>query len=202
MPLLKLPPLQFEYQKADKLYFYDKFMALTVLRLIPNWIKPNHITLLRFLSIPVVAYLAFYGHDQIGLIAFLASAFTDMIDGSMARNRNQITEWGKIYDPIADKMLIACMVYIIVLKYIDPWAAYLIVFLEILIVLVGWYRLRKGYRVQANRWGKIKMVLQVFGVAVLQLSIVFNLASILPLASGALYLAIAFAIVSLLTYGI
>lgn len=202
MSWLKLPPLQFEYQKAEKLFFYDRFMAATILKLFPDWIKPNHITTIRFLSIPLVAYLAYFGHNQIGLIAFLVSAFTDMIDGSMARTRNEITEWGKIYDPIADKILIGAMVFIIVLKYIDPWTAYLIVFLEFVIVVVGWYRLRKGYKVQANRWGKIKMLLQVLGVAILQFSIIFNIAAILPLASGALYLAIAFAIVSLLTYGI
>lgn len=195
--------MPFEYQKADRLFFHDRFMEKTVLRLFPDWIKPNHITIFRFISIPFVAYLAYFGLNQVGLIAFLLSAFTDVIDGSMARTRNQITEWGKIYDPIADKMLISVMVYIIVLKYIDHWAAYLIVFLEILIVAIGWYRLRKGFKVQANVWGKIKMILQVLGVAILQLSIVFDLASsTVFVASGAFYLAIAFAIVSLLTYGI
>ena len=177
-------------------------MAVTVLKLFPKWIKPNHVTIFRFLSIPVVGFLVYFEQYQIGLWAFFISAFTDMIDGSMARTRDQVTEWGKIYDPIADKILISCMVFIIVLRYIDPWTAYLIVFLEFAIVIVGWYRLRKGYKVQSNWWGKIKMILQVLGVSILLLSVVYNWAALLPLASGALYLAIAFAIVSLLTYGI
>ncbi|MCK4553539.1 hypothetical protein KAU19_01070, partial [Candidatus Parcubacteria bacterium] len=59
-----------------------------------------------------------------------------------------------------------------------------------------------GIKIQANVWGKIKMNLQVAGVVILLLSIVFNWAALLPFASGVLYLAIAFAIVSLLTYGI
>jgi len=129
-------------------------------------------------------------------------AFTDALDGSMARTRNQITEWGKIYDPLADKILIASMVFIIVLRYIDFWTAIIIIGLEIIIIFTAWIRMKKGIKIQANLWGKIKMWLQVIGVVVLLLSIIFNWAALLPFASGVLYLAIAFAIVSLLTYGI
>ena len=94
------------------------------------------------------------------------------------------------------------MVFVIVLKYIDFWTSIIIVGLEFLIIFVAWIRMRKGIKVQANIWGKIKMILQVAGVTFLLLSIVFDLAAFLPLASGVLYLAIAFAIVSLLSYGI
>lgn len=177
-------------------------MAATWLKLFPYSVKPNHITVLRFISIPIVALLMFYGRYYIGLWAFLIAAFTDAIDGSMARTRNQITQWGKVYDPVADKILIGTMVFIIVLRYIDLWTALIIVMLEIIIITVGWYRLRKGVKVQANIWGKIKMILQVAGVVVLLLAIVFDWAALIPLASGTFYLAIAFAIVSLLTYGI
>ncbi len=154
------------------------------------------------MATPFVALLMFYEHYYIGLAAFLLVAFTDAIDGSMARTRNQITDWGKIYDPLADKILIASMVFIIVLRYIDFWTAIIIIGLEIIIIFTAWIRKRNGKSVQANWWGKIKMMLQVLGVVILLLSIVFNWQSLLPLASGVLYLAIAFAIVSLLTYGI
>ena len=201
MSPLKFPPLETTFQKSDKIYLHDKLMAVTVLKLFPKWIKPNHITIIRLLTIPIVVLLVYFEQYQIGLWAFLASAFTDVIDGSMARTRDQVTEWGKVYDPVADKILISCMVFVIVLRYIDPWTAYLIVFLEFIIVAVGWYRLRKGHKVQSNWWGKTKMMLQVLGVTILLLSVVFDWAALLPLASGTLYLAIAFAVVSLLTYG-
>jgi phosphatidylglycerophosphate synthase len=94
------------------------------------------------------------------------------------------------------------MVFIIVLRYIDFWTAMIIVGLEFIIVIAAWIRKREGGEVEANIWGKIKMGLQVIGVAILLLSIIFNWGSLLPLASGTLYLAIAFAIVSLMTYGI
>ena len=116
--------------------------------------------------------------------------------------RNQITEWGKVYDPLADKILIGSMVFIIVLRYIDFWTSMIIIGLEIIIIGAAWVRKMEGRVVQSNLWGKIKMGLQVVGVSILLLSIIFNCASLIPFASGTLYLAIAFAVVSLLTYGI
>ncbi len=190
------------FEPAEEIYWHDKILAKTVLRLFPKFVLPNHITVFRFIATPAVAVLVSYEQYYIGLIAFLIVAFTDALDGAMARTRNQITEWGKIYDPLADKILIGSMVFIIVLRYIDFWTAIIIIGLEFIIILTAWVRMRIGAKVQANLWGKIKMWLQVIGVVILLLSIIFNWAALLPFASGALYLAIAFAIVSLLTYGI
>lgn len=190
------------FQKADKIYWHDRILARTILKLFPKRIYPNYLTLFRFLATPGVVWLMLTEKYYIGLIAFLLVALTDALDGAMARTRNQITDWGKIYDPVADKILIGSMVFIIVLKYLDFWTAIIIVGLEIAIILSAWQTLKSGRMVQANIWGKIKMVLQTIGVTILLLAIVFNWAALLPLASGSLYLAIAFAVVSLLTYGI
>ena len=190
------------FQPADKIHFHDKVLAKTFLRLFPKSVKPNHITVFRFLATPFLIFLMLYHHYLIGLIFFLIVAFTDALDGSMARTRNQITEWGKIYDPMADKILIGSMVFIIVLRYIDFWTAMIIISIEFIFIVSAWIRLKNKTEIQANLWGKIKMWLQVIGVVVLLISIVFNWEDLLPLASGVLYLAIAFAIVSLLTYGI
>lgn len=191
-----------DFQKADRIFWHDKIVDKIFLRFVPRWVYPNHFTLFRFLATPFVAYLMMSKQYYVGLFAFLIVAFTDALDGSLARTRNQITHWGKIYDPIADKILVGAMVFIIVFKYLDPWTAYLIIGLEIIIVFTAWIRLKLGFKVEANIWGKIKMILQVIGVAVLLLSIVFDVAELLNVANGSLYLAIAFAIVSLLTYGI
>ena len=200
--ILAYPRPSSEFQKATETQPLDKLLALTILKLIPHFVKPNHITVFRFLATPAVALLMFYGKYWVGLWAFLIAAFTDAIDGAMARTRNQITEWGKIYDPLADKILIGTMVFIIVLRYIDLWTALIIILLEFLIIGSGWVRIIKNIKVQANVWGKIKMILQVAGVVMLLLAIVFDWAAFIPLASGSFYLAIAFAIVSLLTYSI
>ena len=191
-----------DFEDAKKIFWHDKILAKTILRLFPKNVLPNHLTIFRMAMTPIVSTLMFYHHYYIGLIAFLLVAFTDALDGSMARTRNQITAWGKIYDPLADKILIGSMVFIIVLRYIDIWTSIIIIFLEVIIITSAWLKNRKGSDIEANLWGKIKMILQVLGVTTLLLAAIFNLASLLPLASGVLYLAIAFAIVSLLTNGL
>ncbi len=185
-----------------KLTIFDKILVKTICRLFPYSVTPNHVTIFRFLATPFVAILMFYHHYAIGLIAFLLVALTDAIDGALARSRNQITAWGKTYDPLADKLLIGSMVFIIVLRYIGFWTSLIVIAVEFFLIFTAWLRMRNGEKIEANVWGKIKMCLQVLGVTILLLSIIFNLAGLLPFASGAIYLAIAFAIISLFTYGI
>ena len=139
---------------------------------------------------------------DVALWFFLLVASTDALDGAMARTRGQITTWGKIYDPLADKLLIGSMVFAIVLHYIDFWAAMVIIALEALIIASAWWQKHNNRMVEANVWGKIKMILQVAGTAFLLIAVVFDLEALLPFGAGAFYLAIAFAVVSLLTYGI
>lgn len=190
------------FESADRIYWHDRVLAATILKLIPNWVYPNYITIFRFLATPVVAILMASESYKSGLFAFLIVAATDAIDGAIARTRNQITEWGKLYDPVADKILIGFMVFIIVLRYIDYWTAILIMVIEAIIIATGYIRKRMGKVVQANIWGKVKMNLQVTGVVVLLLAVIFNVERLMPFAHGTFYLAIAFAIISLFTYGI
>ena len=195
-------PLSTKIQENNKIYFFDKVLARTLIPFIPESVKPNHITMFRFLTTPLVAYLLWRESYLIGLISFILVAFTDALDGALARIRNQVTDWGKVYDPLADKILIGLVVYIIVLRYIDIYAALIIIGLEMLIIATAFVRKRRGEVVQANIWGKIKMVLQVLGVVVLLLAIAFDVESFLPFSAGVFYLAIAFGIVSLFSYGI
>jgi CDP-diacylglycerol--glycerol-3-phosphate 3-phosphatidyltransferase len=191
-----------EKSNNHRIYLHDRFLAATVLRLIPATVHPNQVTAFRFVFTPVVAYLVYQGFYVSGFIAFLVAAFSDAIDGSMARTRNQITEWGKIYDPLADKILIASMIFLVVLKAINLWTSVLIIALELIIIIAAWIRKMEGRVVQANWWGKIKMILQVVGVSVLLLALIFDWAPLIFFASGTFYLAIAFAVVSLLTHGV
>ncbi len=193
---------KFKYSKADKFWPHDDLVEKMFLWMIPRSVTPNQLTAFRFIATPGVAALTFYENYIYGLIAFLLVALSDVLDGTLARKRSMITEWGKVYDPIADKILIGSMVYIIALRYIDFWTAILIIGIEIPIVFFAWLRKREGGKVEANLWGKIKMHLQVLGVVFLLLAVIYNIAALLPIASGALYISIAFAIVTLLTHGI
>lgn len=187
---------------APKLYFFDKVFKKTLLPLIPRKVRPNHLTVLRFLMVPWVSFFIWQGNYWIGLILFFIAASTDALDGALARTRNQITLWGKLYDPLADKLLICTVVFILVLKYVDFYTAWFIIILESIIVAAALYKRNNGGEVQSNFWGKVKMLLQVAGVVFLLLALVFNLESLLPVSRGAFYVAIAFAIISLFTYSI
>ncbi|MBI2551943.1 CDP-alcohol phosphatidyltransferase family protein [Candidatus Uhrbacteria bacterium] len=155
-----------------KLTFYDKLFALTILRIIPYSVKPNHVTMVRFVTAPLVFWLLLKEYYAAGLAAFLLVALTDAIDGAMARTRRQITLWGIIYDGVADKFLIGGAVLMLVFQEFGMVLAGFVLGLEFFGILAGLYFKNKGIVRAANLWGKIKMNLQVIGVALLLIHII------------------------------
>ena len=133
---------------------------------------------------------------------FLFAAFTDALDGSLARVRKQITMWGTVADPVVDKLLIGSVVLLFVAREINPYFALLIVALELVIVAGAIHHGRKGRLASANSYGKIKMLLQVVGVTLLIAAKLLGFQLAVPFAIGTFSVAIVFAIVSLLTYGL
>lgn len=190
------------FQKSEKLTWYDKILKPTVLKLFPSSVYPNHITIFRFLATPIVLILMLTEYYTVGLFAFLIVASSDAIDGAMARTRGEITEWGKLYDPLADKILIGGMVFAIVWRYINFWLAMLIITIELVFIFGALYKKRKGKIIQANFCGKMKMCAQVLAVVFLLLAIVFQWNPLINVAANVFYVAIAFAILSILTHGI
>jgi CDP-diacylglycerol--glycerol-3-phosphate 3-phosphatidyltransferase len=184
-----------------RLYPHDHFFAKTIIRLIPKEVHPNHVTILRFLLIPPVLYYLALEAWSPALGFFLFAAFTDALDGSLARVRKQITMWGTVADPIADKLLIGTTVVLFVAKEIHPLFAAVVILIELMIGAGAYYRKTKGRYVAANEYGKIKMFLQVLGVSLLILAKLIGLPLAVQFGVGTLSLAIVFAIVSLLTYG-
>ncbi len=185
-----------------KWYPHDRLFAAVLLPLIPRHVHPNHITVLRLFMIPFVLLFLAIGEYAVGVPLFVFAAFTDALDGSLARVRKQITEWGTLYDPIADKILIGSVVLLIVVRHINIWFALLIVLLEFLIVMGGIARRRSGALPSANVFGKTKMFLQVLGVLFLLVSVWEGVDLFVDLSVGTLSLAVVFAVLSLLTYGL
>ncbi|MBU0646228.1 CDP-alcohol phosphatidyltransferase family protein [Patescibacteria group bacterium] len=184
-----------------QLFWHDYLLKYTIVPLVPACVTPNALTIFRFLSTPFVIYFLLYEHYSVGVILFLIVSFSDALDGSLARLRSQITEWGTLYDPIADKLLISSLILFIVIKYINPIFSIIIIFLEVLIV-VGAYRHKlRGGIVSANIFGKTKMCLQVAGVFILLLAVWSGFDLFIPVSVGTLSLAILFAVISLFTYG-
>lgn len=185
-----------------KLYPFDYVLRYTVLPLIPRWILPNHVTFLRMLCVPPVAFLLAAENYSVGIPVFVLVAFTDAVDGALARVRHQITDWGTFYDPVADKLLISVAVIIIVMKHINPVFGLLMIGIEAAIGIGGFINRRHGISRSANVWGKIKMFLQFLGVTLLMLAVWSGAQLFVPFSVGLLSLAIVFAVISLYTYGL
>jgi CDP-diacylglycerol--glycerol-3-phosphate 3-phosphatidyltransferase len=183
------------------LFPHDRLLR-PVIGLIPEFIRPNHLTILRFLLTPVVLWLLLIERYEYGVPLFLIATLTDALDGTLARIRKQITEWGTFYDPLADKMLIGSVLLLIVIQHINPWIAAALILVELLLIIGGWYRRQRGRIKSANIWGKVKMLLQVIGVSMLLISLMFGVDLFVDLSQGTLILAILFAVISLLTYSL
>jgi CDP-diacylglycerol--glycerol-3-phosphate 3-phosphatidyltransferase len=174
----------------------DRFLAKYFLRFFPESVTPNQITRFRLLTIPFILLFLALDLYSVGTVLFLFSAFSDALDGALARTKRMITTWGTLYDPIADKLLIGGVSVIIVSKYIGIELAAAIIAIEILLVSFAYVRY-KGRVVPAKMMGKTKMVLQCLGIIFLLLYAVLDYPSLLSLATYTLYAAIAFGFMSL-----
>lgn len=182
--------------------FIDIFLSRTILRIIPAWFTPNRITAIRFGLIPFVIFFITADHGVLALILFLVAALTDALDGARARVDNLITDWGKMYDPFADKLLIGSVAALVVTKYVSPILAYFIISVEMILILHGYYkRNAKGVVIQAVFVGKIKMILQSIGISFLLLSIAgVTFPGLLFFTELILWAALLFGVISLVVY--
>lgn len=180
----------------------DRLYQKTIFHLIPDFVHPNHVTISRFMLTPLVVFLILIEQYHWGILLFLFTAFTDTVDGALARVRNQITPWGQVYDPVADKLLIGSLVGILVIRHLDPFLALVIIGIEVLFIALGWWKVSLGIEVQANKWGKAKMFLQVLGVLLLLIALATGFQGFYDISAKTFYLAIVFAIISLFTSGL
>ncbi len=185
-----------------EVFLHDRILDKALLWMIPRWVTPNSITWLRFFLVPFVVYINYRGNYAVGVPLFLFAAFTDAVDGSLARTRDQITNFGKLFDPFADKLLIGSMVVLLVFKYLSQKIGYIVVGLEILFIVVGTVQWLLGKVSQANLWGKIKMLLQVLAVCLILLGLTFGYPILFACATWIFGAAIIFACISLFFHGI
>ncbi len=179
----------------------DLFLAKTVLFFVPRSVLPNHFTVLRLISIPLVGFLLWNRYYEIGLIFFSLSAITDALDGALARTRNQISEWGKKYDPVADKLLMATTATILISQYFPIWVPAVIIFME-LVLICGFISRssRQNLKITPNIFGKLKMIFQVLGIFFLLLHILDWGLVLWGLAVFCIYLSIGLQLVALFFY--
>ena len=127
------------------------------------WNVPNVLTMLRLVLIPVFIVVFFNtpeGKDRIAaLVVFAAASITDMFDGMLARKLNQITDFGKLFDPLADKLMVLTAMVCQTFWGPLPLVAVIIVALkELVMVLGGVFMLSKDVVVYSNYFGKAAQV--------------------------------------------
>jgi CDP-diacylglycerol--glycerol-3-phosphate 3-phosphatidyltransferase len=126
---------------------------------------PNVLTLLRILLVPVVLVALLDktpSGDLLAAIVFAVASFTDAIDGYLARSRNAVTNFGKLMDPLADKLLItAALVALVSLGRLEAWVAMVIIAREMAVTILRMGATQQGVVAAANPLGKLKTVVQV-----------------------------------------
>ncbi len=127
---------------------------------------PNAISFARILLIPVfVLLLLHHGTEAAGLILLGAVVSTDWVDGQVARRTGQVTELGKILDPVADRLAIAAALIALVARDAFPlWAALLILVRDFAILMAGLFLLRRGGRIDVRFIGKVATFCLMFAV--------------------------------------
>ncbi|WP_035748919.1 CDP-diacylglycerol--glycerol-3-phosphate 3-phosphatidyltransferase [Arthrobacter sp. 35W] len=136
------------------------------------WNLPNALTMLRIVLVPFFIWFFVADDGDFGpwrwaaVLAFAVAIYTDKLDGDIARSRGQITNFGKIADPIADKLLIgSALVLLSIVGELWWWVTILMLVRELGITLLRFVVIRYGV-IPASRGGKLKTVLQTVAIFV------------------------------------
>jgi CDP-diacylglycerol---glycerol-3-phosphate 3-phosphatidyltransferase len=129
---------------------------------------PNALTMLRILAVPVVVaalLVATPGGDVFAAAVFALASLTDGLDGYIARKRSSITNFGKLMDPLADKLLIVgALVSLVSLGRLAAWVAMVIIAREVAVTILRTIAAERGLVIAASWLGKAKTVLQTAAV--------------------------------------
>lgn len=136
----------------------------------------NKLTLGRIFLVPI--FLIFIAATDIPYGTFIATfifilaSLTDKLDGYIARSRNQITNFGKFMDPLADKLLVtSALISLVELQIVPSWAAVVIIAREFAVSGLRTVAAADGKVIAASWWGKIKTVIQIIAIIVLLLQV-------------------------------
>lgn len=130
---------------------------------------PNALTLVRVLLVPVlVAALTVEGGDALAATVFALASATDALDGWLARRRESVTTFGKVMDPVADKLLVAAaLIALVSLDRVAAWVALVIIVREFAVTGLRVAAGQQGVVMPASSWGKAKTMVQVAAIFVL-----------------------------------
>jgi CDP-diacylglycerol---glycerol-3-phosphate 3-phosphatidyltransferase len=131
-----------------------------------NW--PNFLTVVRILLVPVlvVALLSRAANGDIfAAIVFAVASITDFVDGYLARSRDSVTTFGKLMDPLADKLLIvAALISLVSLHRLAAWVAMVIIARELAVTVMRMGATQAGVIIAASNLAKVKTCVQIAAI--------------------------------------
>ncbi len=129
---------------------------------------PNKLTIMRVIAVPFFVALYMIEYNIAAFVLFIAASFTDMLDGKIARKYNLVTNFGKIMDPLADKILVYSAFCLMVADgTVQGWMLIVILAREFTIAGMRTVAASDGIVIAAGMSGKIKTVLQMIAVPLL-----------------------------------
>ena len=128
----------------------------------------NKLTLCRVVMIPifiVLLYVDFAAHLWVALGVFILASITDFVDGYVARHYNQITDFGKFMDPLADKLLVmSAMAWFVEAAWMPAWAFFVVIARELAVTGLRLVAVEQGRVIAAAKSGKVKTACTMVGI--------------------------------------
>ena len=133
------------------------------------WTLPNLLSLFRILLVPFLAYLLAFTDPvscALAALVFIVASVTDMLDGWLARRNKSVTDFGKLLDPLADKLLVVTALIMLVAvdrsgdSHVLVWLVIIIVAREVAVTVLRGIALTEGMVIPAERLGKYKLLAQ------------------------------------------
>jgi len=132
---------------------------------------PNLLTIFRILLVPVLVVVLLseiFESDWPAAVVFAIASATDVADGYLARRNDQVTNFGKLWDPLADKLLVtAALISLVSLGKLDAWVAMVVIAREFAVTGLRQVAIEQGHVIAASAAGKLKTLFQVAMVLVL-----------------------------------
>ncbi len=126
---------------------------------------PNKLTVLRMALIPVFLILALNGQPTIACLVFIIASLTDFLDGYIARKYNLVSDFGKLMDPLADKLLVmSALILFVEFGTLPSWMVIVILAREFIISGIRTVAASNGKIIAASKWGKFKTIFQMVAI--------------------------------------
>ena len=139
---------------------------------------PNHLTISRFwmTAVMMLCMSIDFPYARIAaLVIFIIASITDALDGYLARNFFGVTSFGKLMDPLADKVLVcAAFIGFVELNSISAWMVVLIIAREFMVTGMRLLMIEKGIVMPAGPWGKIKTTVQMLAICLLFFGLIWE----------------------------